>query len=138
MEKEFGKYNIRSVMHPAPYTIGLEQTLKTAREVMREKNIRHLPVMDGGQLKGILSDRDINSALRFEQKSPEEITVAEAYTDNAYVVDIETPLHNIAGTMALEHFGSTLVTENGKLVGIFTTVDACRVLFELLSGKLEQ
>lgn len=40
--------------------------------------------------------------------------------------------------MAQEHIGCTLVTEKGKLVGVFTTVDACRVLAEVLSGRLEQ
>jgi len=131
-------YEIRSAMHPFPYTIGAQQNLKTAQQVMREHNVRHLPVMSGGELKGILSDRDINFSLRIEAKEPEELKVGEACTPEPYVVDVATSVAEVSSRMAQEHIGCALVTESGKLVGIFTTVDACRVLAEVLSGRLEQ
>ena len=67
----------------------------------------------------------------------EEEVVSEPVTDamvtEAYVVDLETPVASVAKTMADRHFGSALVTRRGKLAGIFTMTDACRVLADQLS-----
>ena len=59
---------IQKVMTPMPHTIGSDISLKKAMEMMREFRIRHLPVQKGGQLVGILSDRDIKLASSFKEK----------------------------------------------------------------------
>jgi acetoin utilization protein AcuB len=43
-----------------------------------------------------------------------------------YIVDLHEPLDNVLITMAERHIGSAIVTRAGKLVGMFTAVDACR------------
>ena len=138
MTEAYENYRIKAAMHPFPHTIGLQQTLAAAKEIMHEHDIRHLPVQKGGQLEGILSERDIDFALRMDHKEPQELKVAHAYMPEPYTVELETPLSDVAAKMAQEHIGCALVTENGKLVGIFTTVDACRVLAEVLSVDLKQ
>jgi acetoin utilization protein AcuB len=50
---------IQKYMTPMPHTIGSDQSLQKAHELMREFKIRHLPVLKGGKLVGILTDRDI-------------------------------------------------------------------------------
>jgi acetoin utilization protein AcuB len=124
-------------MTPAPYTIGKEQPLSTARELMRHHGIRHLPVMHGGQLVGVLSDRDIDFALRVDKRDPESLSVEDAFTDSVYTVAEHTPLHQVASEMGSQRIGCAIVVDDReRLVGIFTAVDACTVLSQILTrGK---
>jgi acetoin utilization protein AcuB len=54
------KPTIQKYMTPTPHTIGQEQTLQVAHDVMREHGVRHLPVLEGGKLVGLLSQRDLH------------------------------------------------------------------------------
>ena len=56
----------------------------------------------------------------------------DVYQPDSYVVDAGASLEHVAATMAERHVGSALVTKGGKLVGIFTTTDACRALARVL------
>ena len=132
------KMKIQDVMHPFPYTIGAEQTLSVAKKLFEEHGVRHLPVQRGGALIGILSDRDHNFARAVEKKEVEDLIVEECCTLEPYVVAPDTSLDIVARRMAHDHIGCALVVENNKLVGIFTAVDACRTLAEVLSGSYEQ
>ncbi len=130
---------IQAVMHPFPHTVGLNQTLKIAREMMREHDIRHLPVQSAGNLVGVLSERDIDFALRVDKKDPEQMHVGEACTPEPYTVAATASVSEVARRMAHDHIGCALVVDaKEKLIGIFTTVDACRTLAEVLSGRIEQ
>jgi acetoin utilization protein AcuB len=62
--------------------------------------------------------------------------VEEAMTEQPYTVDPETPLDQVVRTMAEKKLGSAVVLQNQKVVGIFTTVDACQALSELLQTRL--
>jgi acetoin utilization protein AcuB len=55
--------------------------------------------------------------------------------DDPYQVAPETPINEVANTMAKERLGSAVVVKNGRVVGIFTTVDACRCLAEVLETR---
>ena len=57
---------VSQIMTRDPETIGPDQTLKEARRVMEEKQFRHLPVIDNGDLVGVLTDRDIRERPGFE------------------------------------------------------------------------
>ncbi len=113
-------------------------TLKSALESFREHNIRHLPVKESNKLIGILTERDVDFALRVERKDPEQMTVREAFTAEPYITDLDTPVAEVASRMAHDHLGCALIVDGGRLVGIFTTVDACRTLAEQLSHRVEQ
>lgn len=132
------RLRIESVMKPFPHSIGVEQSLKTAKTMLEEHNIRHLPVQQGGKLVGILSDRDIHHVVAVDKKSPDQIKVADAFTPEPYVVSPATNVDEVARRMAADHIGCALILEKEKLVGIFTTVDACRTLAEVLSGRYSQ
>lgn len=129
-------------MTPFPHSIDVEAPIAQAREMMREHNFRHLPVMSGGALVGVLTDRDIKLLLGPDFGSPREqdLRVRDAYVEQPYVVAASTSVAEVAGTMARKHIGSAIVTKNEKLVGIFTVTDACRALAEVLgeqSGEID-
>jgi CBS domain-containing protein len=57
------------------------------------------------------------------------VPVEDAMTDSVYSVPPETPLEEVAATMAANKYGAALVTgERGRVVGVFTTVDALHAL----------
>lgn len=126
------KKTIEQVMTAFPHSIGPEQTLKTAKDLMTKQGIRHLPVRDGGRIVGILSDRDIDFALRVENTEPQSLLVRDAATSDVFSVLPTSLLKEVVQRMASDKIGCALVEDKGKLVGIFTAVDACRVLSEVL------
>ena len=66
----------------------------------------------------------------------ERMTVEEAMTDEPYAVSPDAPLDEVTSEMAEKRYGCTVVVQNQKVVGIFTTVDACQALSELLHSRL--
>ena len=121
------KTPISEVMTDFPYSIPLHSTVEAARAMMRELDIRHLPVQDGSKLVGIMSDRDAKFASGWETGSKKDLKVADVYRPNPYVVEPSTPLDEVVLRLAEAGIGSALVVQKGKLLGIFTTVDACRL-----------
>jgi acetoin utilization protein AcuB len=122
-------------MTPSPHTIGAEQTLRLASETMKEKQIRHLPVLHGGQLVGVITDRDVNLVETLSDVDPTLITVSDAMTQPVYVVAPETPIDEVVTQMANQKYGSAVVMQGRKVVGVFTTVDACRTLAAVLNAR---
>ena len=132
---------VKTVMRPFPYFIQIDAPLLQARRMMLEHRIRHLPVMQGHALKGIVTDRDLKLLLGPELGSPDPVglTVEDAYVENGFSADMETPLAEVLAYMAKHHIGAALVTSRGRLVGIFTTTDACHHFAEhLLPGVTEE
>ncbi|MBK9030397.1 MAG: CBS domain-containing protein [Myxococcales bacterium] len=123
-------------MTTSPHTIGNEQSLKKAHDLMREHGIRHLPVMHGNRLVGVISDRDVAIIASLEDVNPELITVEDAMTSDVLTVSPEAPLDEVAALMAERKAGSVVIEQNSKVVGIFTTVDGMTALADLLHGRL--
>jgi acetoin utilization protein AcuB len=125
-------------MTTTPHSIGGEQTLETASRMMREHHIRHLPVLHGGKLLGVLTDRDLKFIEAFRDVDVRKVLVEEAMSGEPYTVSPDAPLDEVVATMAAEKYGSAIVVDNQHVVGIFTTVDACRALSELLGTRLSK
>ncbi|MEM9194665.1 MAG: CBS domain-containing protein [Myxococcota bacterium] len=123
---------IREFLSPLPHTVGVEQTINHAQTVMRDEKIRHLPVLSGGALVGIVSDRDLGLVGALNDIDPTKTAVEEAMSADPYTVGPDAPLGDVISVMATKSYGSVLVTEGQKVVGIFTTTDAVRLLADLL------
>ena len=122
---------IMKYMTPMPHTIAPQIPLKKAMEMMREFNIRHLPVQKAGELVGMLSDRDIKLAASFQGSG--DMAVEEVMTPEPYAVRPEAQLDEVVLEMAEHKYGAAVIQqENGKIVGIFTANDGLRVLGEIL------
>jgi acetoin utilization protein AcuB len=127
---------LQKYMTTQPHTIGHDQTIEKAKAVMHDLRIRHLPVLNGGKLIGMLTERDINLVLTFESPSAAKMTVAEACTEQPYTTTPSALLSDVVSHMADKRIGSAVVVDNQKVVGIFTEVDAMRALAELLETRL--
>lgn len=121
---------LKSVMTPFPWWIEIDEPVLAAREMMRKHKVRHLPVKEHGKLVSVVTDRDLKFALDPELGLPprESLRVRDVCVYTAYIVDIECRLETVLEAMTERKIGSALVTRDGKLVGIFTSMDACRVL----------
>lgn len=121
-------------MTPFPYSIEVDAPLTDAHRLMRRHGFRHLPVTLGGEIAGILTDRDIKLILGpdFGRPDERELKVRDAFVEQACIVSASTPVGKVAKVLADRHIGSAMVTKNDKLVGIFTVTDACRALAHLL------
>ncbi|MCA9709827.1 MAG: CBS domain-containing protein [Myxococcales bacterium] len=125
---------VASVMTPFPYSIDAREDLRTARAMMAQHDIRHLPVMREGVLAGIVSARELEVALavRGERDPEAPLPVWAICRRDPYVVELDEPMAAVADAMANNHIGSVLVTRKGKLAGIITTVDVCRAFAEAI------
>ncbi len=126
--------SLKTAMTPFPYSVERQAPLADARELMDEHAVRHLPVTEGQDLVGIITDRDMRSALALpmSRNVVSNLTVKDVFVPDPYVVDLNEPIENVLLNMAERHIGSALVTRNGKLAGLFTAVDACRCFGEFV------
>jgi acetoin utilization protein AcuB len=116
---------IKAVMTPFPHAVGIDDSIEKARRVMSAHAIRHLAVTEHGRLVGVISAREIELAAGAR-------AVRDLNPTAAHVVELNEPLDRVLLAMAKSHLGSTLVVKREKLVGIFTTSDACRSFGECL------
>lgn len=122
---------IRDFMTPAPHSIGRDQPLSLAHERMKGWNIRHLPVLEGGKLVGILSQRDALLVETLRDVNPAEVPVEDAMTSDVYIVWPDAPLGEVVSAMAEHKYGCAVVMNRTHLAGIFTTIDALGALINL-------
>lgn len=122
---------IGSVMTPFPYSLGFGDSLDTARRLMAEHRIRHLPVIVEGSAAGVITDQDLRRAAAAGGPGA-PARVGDLALSEAYEVDISAPLDLVLNEMAGRHVDSALVLKDGRLAGIFTATDACRAFAEFL------
>jgi acetoin utilization protein AcuB len=126
---------VQNFMTLGPVVIGSDRPMAEAHRLMRERNIRHLPVVDGGLLVGLLSQRDLYLCETLDGVDPASAPVREAMTQDPYAVGPDAALDEVAETMARRKLGSAVVVEHGEVVGLFTTVDALRALSGLVRRR---
>jgi len=122
--------SIAEFMTPMPHTVGSEQTITFAQKLMAKYDIRHLPVLHGGELYGVVSDRDLGMIAGLNEVNPDETTVEEAMTQVAYTVSKDTALFAVLQEMLDHKYGSAIVVEGTKITGILTTHDALQLLVD--------
>jgi acetoin utilization protein AcuB len=123
-------------MTHSPHSIGQDQTLLQAHQLMRQHSIRHLPVLHGGKLAGVLSDRDLHLIETLRDVDPERVTVEEAMSPTVYTVSPEASLDEVVREMAAHRYGCAVIVDSSKVVGVFTTVDALTAFADLLEKKV--
>jgi len=129
--------HIQSFMSTCPHTVGVDQNLDIAEKLMGTHKIRHLPVLNGGDLIGIITDRDIKLCRSFIGGNKPDVKIGEVCHEEVYTVSPSSPLDEVVSHMAKGKFGSAVVMDHNKVVGIFTAVDAMNALAHLLETRLK-
>ena len=118
-------------------TVHESTSLGAALEIMQELNIRHLPVVRGRHLVGMLSDRDLRALgirLVVDIESLERLearmtaTVASVMSASLLTVNRVTEVSEIVDLFLTEHVGAVPVVHAGELVGIVSYVDVLRAM----------
>lgn len=126
---------VRQFMTRSPRTVPPATALSDARDLMAREQIRHLPVVDGNRLVGVVSARDVLVVEDLRVFASYDTTVEAAMAADPISLPSDTPIGHVVKTMAREDIGCVLLVDDGKLVGIFTDVDAVKLLARALSGK---
>jgi acetoin utilization protein AcuB len=116
------------LMTPRPIPIGPKEPVEVAATIMRTCHVRHLPVVVGGGLVGILSLRDVISAADGARVS--DIMAAPPQT-----IEPWQPLTVACERMLNKRFSCLPVVDGGALVGIFTATDALRFAASALEDE---
>jgi acetoin utilization protein AcuB len=122
-------------MTRTPLTVGADQSLTVAHRLMRDKRIRHLPVLRAGKLVGLVSQRDLMLIETLPDVNPTEVPVEDAMSTEVLAVSPDASLAGVARKMAARRLGSAVVMKDKRVVGLFTATDACRTLAKLLSAR---
>lgn len=121
-------WSVGAIMTPQPVTIGRKESLTTAHRLMRTHGVRHLPVLEHGDLVGILSQRDLLFLETIRGVDADTDIVEDAMTTDTYSVAPDTPIATVAKQMARKRYGCAVVMERGRVAGIFTATDALRIV----------
>lgn len=135
---------IRDIMRSPAVAITADATLQDAYRTMRERGIRHLPVLEGERLVGVVTDRDLRlatSALAPSPLSPSS-RVSAVMSAAPLTADASDPVEDAARTMRERKIGCLPVLDDGRLIGIITGLDLLDALMRLTgvhkpSGRLE-
>ena len=121
-------------------SVAPEQTLGDVVALMRRRKIRHIPVVDGSKLVGIITDRDVKRALpsvfsddqaEFERVLTTTL-VEQVMTRDPYTVRPTASVKDVLKEMIDRKFGAVPVVSDGALVGIVTDIDFLRAFYERL------
>lgn len=113
-------------------TVASEDTVALTRVLMVENKIRHVPVMAGGTVVGVVSERDL-LLLENSNSDADDMPVEKAMAGNPFIVQQDADLAFVAREMAARRIGSVVVCDADKVLGLFTTTDALRALADALS-----
>jgi acetoin utilization protein AcuB len=126
-----------SVMTPFPYSIDADASLAKAQNIMDEQGFGHLPVIRNDDIAGLLSERDLQRAHLpgHPLTGEEELKVGDICSPRPYICDVSDPLARVLEVMTEKRLDAVLVLKDGEMVGIFTAIDACRVLAGMINDQ---
>ena len=134
---------VKDRMRRSLVSVAQSDTLDHALMTLRRFNIRHLPVVKGDRVVGIVSDRDVKKATPspFDYPTAEEfraftsaVTVKEIMTKEVITVSPLTPIEEAACLMNQKRIGALPVVQEGRLVGILTETDVLGVMTEMMGA----
>jgi acetoin utilization protein AcuB len=134
---------VRDVMQSKLITIDPKTTLPQAIRLAAERRIRHLPVVDAGELVGIVSDRDLKQTMASPATSLEahelnyllnRLTVAEIMTRTVITIGPMFPVEEAARLMVQEKISALPVMDAAQLIGIVTETDLLELLVRAMGA----
>jgi acetoin utilization protein AcuB len=140
-DKETDMLRVRDTMVRDVATLGPEASVAQAWELCRERDVRHVPIVEDGRLVGLISDRDLRDAspVRKTGDGNEENVFGWASMRDIMSRDLVTigpydTIDHAAKEIHDRRIGCLPVVEDGKLVGIITSSDMMRTLIDLFGA----
>jgi CBS domain-containing protein len=137
---------VTAVMTYGVFAVSPDDLLFKAVDVMAENGIRHVPVVDGaGRLVGIVSERDVRSALgtdttivaRWDHPAARNLKVGETMTKDVETVRPHQPLSEVIAVMVSHKVGAVPVIDSERRpLGIVSYLDVLRYLRVPLRDRL--
>ena len=124
---------VREVMTGAVITANPKDLVAMAMQTMMDREIRHLPVVRDGKLVGLITERDVKLAMSLARDSSRTFTVEDIYLPEPFTVTPDEVLAKVLNRMRVNHIDAALVVEGEKVKGIFTAMDAVKLLEQSLS-----
>ena len=128
---------VAAAMTAFPYHVQAEDPISEVERLMEEHGIRHIPVQDDGRVVGMISDRDLHHLVNpaLPRRDRERIRARDILVPDPYVVEMSASLLDVVEEMARRQIGSAIVLRHGRLAGVLSTTDVCRVLAEILRQR---
>ncbi len=135
---------VRDIMTPDPVTIQPDTTLDEVMGLMKSNDCRHLLVVEGERLLGMVTDRDVRLAAHSplvahdhheDMALLKSVTAADCMTPNPMTVKPDAPATQAADQMNRYKFGALPVVDGERLVGIVTVSDVLKSYIQLLKTK---
>ena len=117
---------VRDSMTEKPTTITGSAPVSEAAKLMASENVGSLPVVEGDELVGIVTDRDLVVQVVARGQDPDGVLVSEIYSDRPVVASPDEPLDAALKRMASEQVRRLPVVSEGRLVGILAQADVAR------------
>ncbi len=137
---------MRDVMTKNPITVDSKTLVLDALKLMKVKNVRRLPVVDGGNLVGIVTQKDLNESAPLPTTTTDafelhhflsKLKVGEVMQKNPLTLSPDTPFEEALRISKKNKISSFLIVEDGKLVGITTESDLERFVIRVLGLEEE-
>jgi CBS domain-containing protein len=131
-------FSIAEIMTAEPETLGVDDSLETAREMMSQRGFRHIPIVDGaGALAGLVTQSDVLAASASNigsasDRPAAEVRIGEFMTRDVATVDERAELRDAAIYLQRHKYGCLPVVTDGRLRGIVTDSDFVGVAINLL------
>jgi acetoin utilization protein AcuB len=127
---------VGAVMTSFPYFVEADDTATRMEQLMDQHGIRHLPVQEKGKVVGIISERDLHHYVKRSSSAEEKnrVFARDIMVPEPYIVPFRAPLNDVVFEMAKRRIGSVIVQRQGKLAGILSAIDVCRILGEYLES----
>jgi len=127
---------VSQAMTASPRSIERTESVVQAARLMASEDVGSLPVVEGGELVGMITDRDLVIHVVAKALDPRSVTVSEVATRNPVVASPEEPLDEALQRMAQEQVRRLPVVDDGQLVGILAQADVARVAKPTSTGAM--
>ncbi len=127
---------VRASMTENPTTIAANASVTEAAKLMASENVGSLPVVEGDQLVGIVTDRDLVVQVVARGDDPDSVRVSDIYSEKPVVASPDEPFDEALKRMASEQVRRLPVVSDGRLVGILAQADVAREALAESTGQM--
>ncbi|WP_149242489.1 CBS domain-containing protein [Dyadobacter sp. 32] len=131
---------VSKIMTENVWTVNINDNLHEVVELLKKRKIRHVPVLDGKEVCGIISKTDVNrltfSSLFDNQEGADEavltmLSIPQVMTHKPRLVEADQPIKEVAEIFSKEEYHALpVIDQQGNLTGIVTTTDVIRYMLD--------